>query len=295
MKSTALVFTAILLLASCQKQETLLTETPGFSLEEIAALPAVLTESSGLEMTGDDLFWSFNDKNGQAELYGFSASGELKTTLAIPNASNKDWEDMAQDEPGNLYVGDFGNNENDRQNLKIYKLPPPETGQSNISGTAEKIEFSYPDQTAFPPPESGWHFDTEAMFAYGGWLYLLTKDRSKPFAGKTRLYRLPDAPGTHEAEFLVEFFTDKSEVKGQITSADISPDGSVLALLSNEMLYIFRDFSGNDFFSGTPERNELPLKRQMEGVVFLDNCMLYLTNEAKSGEPAMLYRVKICP
>ena len=160
--------------------------------------------------------------------------------------------------------------------------------------TAEVIEFSYEDQTAFPPPERDWHFDSEAMFAKGGWLYLLTKDRSKPFAGKTRLYRLPGSPGTHQAEFVAEFFTAQTKTLGQVTAADISPDGTVLALLTNEMLYLFKDFPRDDYFAGKSERWELPVMLQMEGVVFRDSCTLFLTNEEKPGGAALLFKVNIC-
>lgn len=291
MKGIALLLGLLFWSAACSKTDPLLNPA---ALQEVAVLPNVLVESSGLEMTADGVFWSHNDRNGKAALYGFDASGALKTTLKITNATNTDWEDIASDEVGNLYIGDFGNNDNDRRDLKIYKIPPPGTGQANLESLAETIEFSYPEQTAFPPPEKDWHFDTEAMFAHGGWIYLFTKDRSKPFAGKTRLYRLPDAPGTYQAEFLAAFFTDGDKTKGQITAADISPDGTALALLTNARLYFFKSFLGNDFFSGTLEKSDLPLSRQMEGLVFRDSCTLFLTNEAKSGEPGMLYEVRIC-
>jgi hypothetical protein len=276
--------------SACSKTEHLLNPA---EYREVATLPSVLTESSGLEMTAGEIFWSHNDRNGKAEIYGFEATGVLKTTLKITNATNTDWEDIACDEAGNIYIGDFGNNDNERQNLRIYKIAPPPSGQANFEMLAEKIEFSYPEQTEYPPPKQDWHFDTESLFVNGGWIYLLTKDRSKPFAGKTKLYRLLDLAGTQQAEFLAEFFTDKDEKKGQITAADISPDGSTLALLSNQRLYLFKDFVGNYFFSGTLEKSDLPLHRQMEGLVFRDSCTLFLTNEAKPGQPGMLHEIKI--
>ncbi|MFN0175398.1 MAG: hypothetical protein ACKVU0_12165 [Saprospiraceae bacterium] len=291
MKNILPMFCLLVWLIGCSKTGPLLNPV---EQREVAALPVMLTESSGLEMTPGDIYWSHNDRNGKAELYGFDAFGLLKTTLKITNASNNDWEDIATDSVGNIYIGDFGNNDNDRRDLVIYKIATPLNGQTTVVVPAEKIEFNYPEQTEFPPPEKNWHFDTEAMFAFGGWLYLLTKDRSKPFAGKTRLYRLPDASGNYQAEFLAEFFTDKDKAKGQITAADLSPDGSVLAVLSNRRLYLFKDFFGNDYFSGTLEKSDLPLSRQMEGLVFQDNCTVFLTNEAKPGEPGKLYEVKIC-
>ncbi len=291
MKSYVRLLCLLLGFIGCSKTGPLLNPA---DIQELSALPTVLTESSGLEMTADGTFWSHNDHNGKAELYGLDAKGELKITLKIKNATNSDWEDLAIDDAGNLLIGDFGNNNNDRRDLKIYKIAPPPIGPLTAEIVAEKIEFGFPEQTKFPPAQQDWHFDTEAMFARDGWIYLLTKDRSKPFAGKTRLYRLPNAAGVHTAEFLAEFFTDKDEKKGQITSADLSPGGSILAILSNQRLYLFNGFSGHDFFSGTLELSDFPINRQMEGLVFQDSCIIFLTNEAKPGAPGMLYEVRIC-
>jgi sugar lactone lactonase YvrE len=36
--------------------------------------------------------------------------------------TNIDWEDITKDKDGNLYVGDFGNNDNERKDLCIYKI-----------------------------------------------------------------------------------------------------------------------------------------------------------------------------
>jgi hypothetical protein len=290
MKFPVLLFLpALLLLAACSREED-----PPFitTISELAALPAVLDESSGLERTASGLFWSHND-GGPAELYSFNGQGQLQRTLTLDNADHKDWEDLALDDQGNLYIGDFGNNENDRDDLKIYRIPPP----GSITGdqvAPETISFTLDDQSMFPPPATGRFFDIEAFFARGGFLYLLTRDRSDPFVGKTTLYRLPATPGSAEAVRTGEFFTANSPGKGAVTSADLSPDGTVLALLTNEAVWLFTDFTGDDFFSGMVTRHDLLYDRQMEGLVFLDNCTLYLTNEAQPGEPAALHLMKVC-
>ncbi len=122
-------------------------------------------------------------------------------------------------------------------------------------------------------------------------MYLLTRDRSKPFIGKTTLYRLPNTEGEYEAELLSEFFTDPNIKKGQITAADLSPNGSTLAMISNETLWLFQNISGENFFDGEFLKLDLPIKLDMEGVVFQDDRTLYLCNEEKSGEPGILYRI----
>lgn len=293
MKNLSLMIT-IAALMTCSKPAKISIHNPNLSIVSLAELPSALKESSGLEMTENDIFWSHNDHNNSAELYGLDKNGKLLHTLKFGQVSNVDWEDLAQDEIGNLYIGDVGNNDNDRKDLVIYKLSGIDLNQNNNNISIEEIRFSFDNQTEFPPNKSEYFFDVEALFSKGDFLYLFTKDRSSPFTGKTRLYRLPNTAGTHIAVFLDEFITDDKKGKGQITAADISPDGTMVALLSNEVVWLFREFVADDFFSGNMERLDLPFERQMESIVFKDNCTLYLTNEDKSKEPACLFEMMIC-
>jgi len=45
--------------------------------------------------------------------------------------------------------------------------------------------------------------------------------------------------------------------------------------------------------TGKVERYDLPIERKMEGLVFEDDCTLFLLNE-KADKEAKLYRMKIC-
>jgi hypothetical protein len=277
---------------SCSQTVVKPLEPADSDIMTISLLPDFLSESSGLEITAPNVFWSHNDRKGAAELYAFDDDGTLLRTLKIDNATNEDWEDMAKDEAGNLYVGDFGNNDNDRRDLKIYKIANPQTHTLN-NVTAEIINFTFNDQEAFPPNEHEMHFDVEAMFIKGSHIFLLSRDRSKPFSGKTRLYQMLNSPGNQVAIFLTEFDTDIKKNKGQITSADISPDGKKLAMLANRTLWIFQNFQGNDFFSGEAQRINLVWDYQMEAVAFEDNQTVFLTNEKQGEEVARLHRIKL--
>lgn len=289
-----LLLQLVLLMSGCSQSEALLSTTPEIPMVELTRLPAILDESSGLELTAADTFWSHNDHGGAAALYAFDQRGTLLKALMLANGDNEDWEDLAQDAAGNLYIGDFGNNDNDRQNLRIYKVKAADLNGTNIEISIEKIQFKFVDQTAFPPPETEHFFDVEAFFALEDQLFLFTRDRSKPFSGTTRLYQLPNTPGNHEATFIATFTTAPKKNAGQITAADISPDGSQVALLSNLKVWLFSDFSTENFFAGTVRELDLPVDRQLESIVFKDNCMLYLTNEKNKEEPAMLYELNIC-
>ena len=284
----------LLLVNACSKSNKISLEDPTILLTKVSNLPSELIESSGLEMDKSGNFWSHNDRGNKAELYVFNKNGQLTRIVEVDGSTNNDWEDLTEDAAGNLYIGDFGNNDNDRQNLAVYKISSENLRQNNNKILSEKIQFTFEDQLAFPPDKTIQNFDVEAMFTKADFLYLLTKDRSKPFTGTTKLYRLPNTIGSHKAVLLGDFKTDDNKNKGQITAADISPDGSKLTMLANETIWIFSDFIGENFFSGKVKRIDLSLELQLESIVFQDDCTLYLTNEKTDKEPANLYEIDSC-
>lgn len=258
-----------------------------------ATLPSILTESSGIEIINRNSIWSHNDGSGNPELYNFDSTGILLRTLKILNATNIDWEDMAKDSSGNFYIGDFGNNTNTRQDLKIYIIPDP----SNITADSiipQIINFSYEDQFAFPPADSLKNFDMEAMIVYHDSLYLFTKNWSNPYNGYTKLYKLPSVAGTYVAELVDSFYTGTgSPILFSISSADISPDRSKLILLGYNKCWLFSDFIGNDFFSGTNQLFNFPTLTQKEGICFISEDELYATDELLNGTGQKLYYLNI--
>ncbi|MES2397803.1 MAG: T9SS type A sorting domain-containing protein [Bacteroidota bacterium] len=264
------------------------------SIVEKAPLPVMLIQSSGIEVVNKNYIWSHNDSSGNPELYSFDSTGILLRTLKILNATNIDWEDMAQDALGNFYIGDFGNNTHNRQDLKIYIIPDPATILVD-SVIPQVINYSYSDQFAFPPPDSLKNFDAEAMIAYQDSLYIFSKDWSNPYSGYTKLYKLPSAPGTYVAELIDSFYTGPGPtIPYSITSADISPDNTRLILLGYNKCWLFTNFTGNDFFSGTSQLFNIPLS-QKEAIGFITNDDLYVTDELVSTIGRKLYYMKIHP
>ena len=279
-------------LFSCSKDDCPEIGVSDFTFSEIGSLNKEIKEASGIEMV-DDLFWTFNDNSGGEILYGLNTSGKIEKSFSLDN-DREDWEDITADDLGNLYIGDFGNNDNDRRDLKIIKIRAEDLSNSELTAT-DFLTFSLDDQTAFPPSKSERHFDIEAFFYFEDSFFLFSKDRADPFTGTTKLYKLPAQEGNHSAQLISEFFTDKcQEEQGAVTGADMSPDQQKVAILSQEAIWVFTDFSGSNFFEGNVTKYNLPLSRKMEGIVFKDECNLYLINEKADGKDGSLYTINIC-
>ena len=291
---TSLIF---LLVSSCKKSSldgNIITGSKGSKIQfgESNVLNQNLEEASGLELDRDGILWSFGDKGNEPILFGVDELGNPLTEIVFVDAKNNDWEDIALDENDNLLIGNFGNNDNDRDNLKIYWIP-------NFSDVTTEpvnpktIKFVYDNQTNFPPPDSELHFDAEAMVTWDNYIYIFTKDRSEPFTGITNLYRLVIENLDQTAEFLGTFNTSNDKKQGAITGADISPSGNQLALLSEERIYLFRNFTAPEFFNNSVEIFEIPEKRKYEGIVFQSEQKLFLVNEKKYGADQQIISLNI--
>ena len=76
-------------------------------------------------------------------------NGPILKKVSIKNAENIDWERMVQS-PEHIYIGDFGNNTGNREDLVILKIKKSELlAFEEVS--AEKIFFSYPIRNNFNP------------------------------------------------------------------------------------------------------------------------------------------------
>lgn len=262
-------------------------------LRKITQLPDALRESSGLAVAGSNLVWSHEDSGNDNKLYGFDTLGSLKRTLVIGNVENIDWEDLTTDDDGNIYIADLGNNNNNRLDLAIYRIPNPE----NFSGSqvqANILQISYADQAAFPPPSYNHNFDVEAIVWRSGFLYLFTKDRSQPFSGLTKMYKVNDDPGTYYVQPDDSYFVGSDTDNDRITSADYNRSTGELVLLTHNRLISFTNYQDDHFFDGTIVEyyfEEEP--GQNEAIGFVDARNLYMTEEGSGGESGFLYQLQL--
>ncbi|MBK7938843.1 MAG: T9SS type A sorting domain-containing protein [Lewinellaceae bacterium] len=257
----------------------------GFTPVIKATLPAELKEVSGHVKVGN-LWYAHNDGGDDSRFYRFDPeTGSISQEVKLKDASNKDWEDITASST-DVYLGDFGNNNNDREDLGVYKVPVSEIGNSGSESINNDewtfIPFHYADQTDFSTlPDDSTVFDCEAMIFFNGKLHLFSKNRRDNI---TSHYVINQATGVAEK---IETF----DTNGQISGADISPDGKVVALLGYNLeglptvfMWLLWDWqAGSDLvFSGNKRRIELGsafLTGQAEGIGFADNRTGYLTNE----------------
>ncbi len=209
---------------------------------EIDALE--ISECSGIAKSKkfEDVYWVHNDSAGGSDLYAINRSGKLLSIIptSIPNT---DWEDIAADNDGNLYIGDFGNFNNTRRNLAIQSLAEPDPSSDASDVAYRSFPFAYPDQIQFPPKKR--LFDCEALFWAEGNLFLLTKSLGDTY---TRLYRFNELrENTTNTPQRIGIF----DIGPQVTAADVSIDGKRLAILTTRSIWIFdRPESGWNYLDG---------------------------------------------
>ena len=256
-------------------------------------LPKELPEVSGLYVASPDSLWWHNDGGHPAELFLTNSRGELLWRGTVPGAANRDWEDLTADDKGNFYIGDFGNNNNQRKDLAIYIYSP-------ASGQLDSIRFQYPDQQEFPPEPERQNFDMEGFFWFQDSLHLFSKNQMSKGNYYTKHYVLPAAPGVCEAVLRDSLYLKKRVT----TAAAISPDGRSVALLAYRFklflgfipitpadIFVLTDFSGTDFFEGNLKRRKgvrCILPTQYEALDYIDPDSVWIASEGN-----ILYKQKM--
>lgn len=222
-------------------------------LSGIAPLPESLSESSGLHFV-DGRLLSIEDSGNDNKVFEIDTiTGNVVREVVIGNTENTDWESITGDDVF-LYIGDFGNNNGTREDLKIFKIPLGEYLAGESTQTAEIISFSYADQTSFASSPFATNFDAEAFCAYGDSLILFTKNWIN---GYSKIYKLSKAPGDYEIQLI-----DSINTQGFVTGCDCNSESGMIHLIGhNSLLAPFTvrisDFSPHLITDGEINRVEL--------------------------------------
>jgi hypothetical protein len=265
------------------------------NFKEKFILPNEVNETSGLLFYNDKII-THNDSGDTANLYEIdSLTGNIVRTIHINNATNIDWEDITQDET-HIYIADFGNNNGNRTDLKIYKILKQQYVNTN-SLSAEIISFSYEDQTDFNASNTH-NFDAESIVVFNDNLLIFSKNRGDL---KTNVYKIPKSTGNYSAT-KVSSFNAEGFITG--TTYNVGDDSFMLSGYSSSgttfLVYVSNDRdSGNDIFNNGAVKIDITADigpSQIEGITFFDNERYYLSREEvnvnAASFPPKLYEFK---
>ena len=130
-----------------------------------------INESSGLvaSRTTPGAYWTHNDSGDGPFIYALNTRGESLGTFRVTGATANDWEDISagpgpQPNRSYLYIGDIGDNNANRRDIVVYRVPEPELTAADKNSTkkhpratapAEAIRFVYPDGKRPPVRREG--------------------------------------------------------------------------------------------------------------------------------------------
>ncbi|MCB2218953.1 MAG: hypothetical protein KQI35_01065 [Bacteroidetes bacterium] len=258
--------------------------------ETYALFPKKAEETSGLIWL-DQSIWTFNDSGGKPELYRISEKGDIIQTIKINGAKNVDWEDITQDE-NQIYIGDFGNNLGNREDLTIYVLPKSRIGdEEETEINVDAIYFHFADQKDFSVRNRKNDYDCEALTCFGDSLLLFSKNWGD---GKSRLYKLGKNPGRYSPEPRATFNAD-----GLVTGASYNPENGTLALIGYKnfvpFIWIIENFDGVSFQANNIYRINLVglTDSQTEGICWQDRETLLISTEARNDFQQGAYRLDL--
>lgn len=291
MKMNILFIISTLLFVSCNPK-TENTQSQDNNLKVEFSLPKKLKEVSGIALSQDQkTIWAIEDAGNKNVVYGLNRQGELTTDVLVENADNNDWEDITKDAAGNIYIGDFGNNENDRQNLSILKLDLKSDSQKSTK-VVQTTKFHYEGQTEFPPKKSNLLYDCEAFIEKDGSFYLFTKNRSKGFDGTFLVFQIPNKEGGFEAKLVGKLKLEGGYSDAAITSATINSKNQIV-LLNHKNINVLSGFTGNDFSSAKIQKISLNHNSQKEAIVFVDDKTLLIADEKDKSEGGNVYEFSL--
>lgn len=260
-----------------------------------AQLDPSIREPSGIVASAqhDDVLWTHPDSGNGNWLFAVDRSGKPLARLRVENAENIDWEDIARDDRGNLWLADTGNNESDRYDLAIHRIPEPDPHAALTSVRTDlTVHFRYADQTEYGRSHA--NFDAESLMFWDGHLWLFTKHRGDTL---TKLYRFPVLDAAPEGQLVLEPLAsfDLGEQLGegyaassfpcQTSAADASLDGKHWALLSYDAVFVFElPAPGSTALFSKPLRRialDPSYVRQVEALTF-EGADLLLVNEERA-------------
>lgn len=211
---------------------------PEVTLRPIGRLahPA-LREASGIVASRKHpgVFWVHNDSGNPPRLFAVGRDGSLLREYAVA-APNIDWEDVATDDAGHLYLGDVGNNGARLPLRAVYQIdePDPREGPAAEAGDLPVLRPSAATHYRFAP---GGRFDAEGLVVDNGQVLVVAKWPDRRVAELYSVPLRPPAPLLRPAT--AEKVATLTGFDRPVTGADLSADGRRLAVCSYDAVGVF--------------------------------------------------------
>lgn len=259
-----------------------------------------LDEISGLAASRRHrgVLWVHDDGGNPERLFAIDRRGQRLATFRLEGVPKTDWEDMAAfelDGRSYLLIADVGDNGGLRRTLQLHVVEEPARLENARLEPAWSIAFRWPDGAR----------DCEAVAVDTArrQILLISKKRQPPevFAlplrpreagllTATRIGRLAGMPqpDAHERER----WPRRARLQGQVTAADIAPDGRTLAVMTYRYLLLYPRGARQPWrraIASPPQVRVLPALPQPEALGWSrDGEDLFATGEFV---PAPLYRI----
>jgi hypothetical protein len=249
-------------------------------LEPIGRLEhAAIREASGIVASRRHagVFWVHNDSGHLPVVYAVRRDGSLlrQYTVAAPNL---DWEDIASDDDGHLYLGDIGNYRQLLRVRAIYRIDEPDTVERADRGAPLAVTKTW--YYTYPP---GGRFDAEGLFIDRGRAVVVSKTQDGRPAG---LFALPlDADASLAAPAVLRPIGTLAGFVEPATGAALAPGGRRLAVCSYKVVRVYgREATGSDKWGLLAT---LPYEADGVEAVTWDGDDLILASEGRT-----LYRIR---
>lgn len=254
-----------------------------------AEMKKPLFEISSLQADGNDL-WAITDKP-RAVAYKIDKTGKVLQEVTVSGVQAIDVEAVTSDKDF-IYIGDVGDNDGDRGDRQIIKFRKTDvTPGRDLEVKGEVITFRFSDEQMVDKKKKN-NYDCESLMAFGDSLYLFTKRREDH---QSELFSIPKTAGNFVARSIGLFDT-----KGLVTDAAVNPAGNEVALCGYNkghkypFILLFKNFKGDNFFTGQTERIELADKDwdwQIESITYTNNNEVLFACEQTQEVKATLYGI----
>jgi hypothetical protein len=207
------------------------------------------TELSGLALSHSQarVLWTHNDSGDRARVFAVAPSGRLRADVSVTGAEHEDWEDIAigpaPDAGDALYIGDIGDNDEERPAVVVYRVPEPRVvrGAPNATAPAQRLRLRYPDRP----------HNAEALLVdpSSGALVIVTKESG----GIAHVY-VADHPSTATTTTMRRVGRLSLGSDEPVNAGDVSANGRTIALRTSDRAFVWSRRTGESLASAMRRR-----------------------------------------